>query len=79
MDNQLLKDLQKTGKFMMDKNLAWGTAGNISARFEEGYIISATGTYLGELEKEDFSYCKDGENVEGKKTFQRIYDASRDF
>ncbi len=31
MDNQLLKELQRTGKFMMDKDLAWGgTAGNIS-------------------------------------------------
>ncbi len=30
MDNQLLMELQRTGKFMMDKDLAWGTAGNIS-------------------------------------------------
>jgi len=67
MDNQLLKDLQQTGKFMMDKDLAWGTAGNISARYEEGYIISATGTYLGELNNEDFSYCNNGEHLEGKK------------
>ncbi len=67
MDNQLLKELQRTGKFMMDKDLAWGTAGNISGRSDDGYIISATGTYLGELEMEDFSYCKEGEHMEGKK------------
>ncbi|MBM7839041.1 L-fuculose-phosphate aldolase [Alkalihalobacillus xiaoxiensis] len=63
----ILQDLQKTGKYMMDKDLAWGTAGNISARCEEGYFISATGTYLGELEVEDFSYCEKGEHLVGKK------------
>ncbi|UOQ83673.1 class II aldolase/adducin family protein [Gracilibacillus salinarum] len=67
MDKQLVKDLQRTGKFMMDKDLAWGTAGNISARHEDGYLISATGTYLGELEMEDFSYCVKGEHLDGKK------------
>lgn len=66
-NHAILSDLQKTGKFMMDKDLAWGTAGNISARCEDGYFISATGTYLGELELDDFSYCKDGEHVVGKK------------
>lgn len=67
MDNQLLNQLSLTGKFMMDKDLAWGTAGNISVRSGDGYIISATGTYLGELEVEDFSFCKEGEHILGKK------------
>jgi L-fuculose-phosphate aldolase len=67
MKRNVLNELKHTGKFMMDKDLAWGTAGNISARYEDGYLISASGTYLGELEEEDFSFCKAGEHVDGKK------------
>ncbi|MEW4328829.1 class II aldolase/adducin family protein [Rossellomorea marisflavi] len=63
----LLADLQQAGAFMMNKELAWGTAGNISARCESGYFISATGTYLGELEVDDFSFCENGEHIIGKK------------
>jgi 3-dehydro-4-phosphotetronate decarboxylase len=66
-NDSILQDLQKTGLFMMEKNLAWGTAGNISAKCEDGYLISATGTYLGELEVEDFAYCQGGEHLAGKK------------
>lgn len=46
----IITDLIDTGKFMFDKNLAWGTAGNISAKVdEETFYISASGTQLGSL------------------------------
>ncbi|MCT1901435.1 class II aldolase/adducin family protein [Oceanobacillus sojae] len=67
VDNHVLKELQMTGKFMMDKDLAWGTAGNISARQGNGYIISATGTYLGELDMDSFSLCESGRQIDGEK------------
>lgn len=42
----------------MKNQLAWGNAGNISARSAENKcIITASGTYLGELDKEDFVEC----------------------
>ncbi|NAP00202.1 class II aldolase/adducin family protein [Halomonas sp. MG34] len=65
---ELVKDLQKTGVFMMDNDLAWGTAGNISARVsEDQFYVSACGTYLGEMDISDFSLCSDDGLVEGKK------------
>ncbi|WP_404454808.1 class II aldolase/adducin family protein [Oceanobacillus kapialis] len=65
---ELVKELQKTGVFMMNNNLAWGTAGNISARVDEDqFYVSASGTYLGEMDISDFSLCSDKGLVEGKK------------
>lgn len=65
---EIIKELQQTGTFMMDNELAWGTAGNISARYEGNqFYVSASGTYLGEMEIDDFSLCSDTALVEGKK------------
>lgn len=68
MDKNLLRyELQKTGQYMMEYDLAWGNAGNISARVsKEQYIITASGTFLGELELEDLIECNsNGENIDG--------------
>ncbi|NIK25023.1 class II aldolase/adducin family protein [Paenibacillus lupini] len=51
-------ELRTAGKYMMDHGLAWGNAGNISARLDDGsFLITATGTFLGELGEEDFAEC----------------------
>jgi 3-dehydro-4-phosphotetronate decarboxylase len=51
---EVVSELQKTGRFLMNNQLAWGTAGNISAKVSETeYYISASGSFLGELEQED--------------------------
>ncbi|MFC5652498.1 class II aldolase/adducin family protein [Paenibacillus solisilvae] len=51
-------ELKKTGKYMMEYGLAWGNAGNISARTnEDRYLITASGTFLGELENSDIVEC----------------------
>jgi L-fuculose-phosphate aldolase len=50
--------LQKVGKYMMEYGLAWGNAGNISARTgPDRYMITASGTYLGELGDDDLVEC----------------------
>ncbi|KIL38414.1 fuculose phosphate aldolase [Gordoniibacillus kamchatkensis] len=65
------RELQATGQFMMQYGLAWGNAGNISARVGTGgYLITASGTYMGELGDDDFVECgRDGTYVgaPGKK------------
>ncbi|MDB4866941.1 MAG: class aldolase/adducin family protein [Cohnella sp.] len=65
------KQLQEVGRYMMQFGLAWGNAGNISARTSaDSYMISASGTYLGELAEQDLVECRfDGQPVEpgGKK------------
>jgi L-fuculose-phosphate aldolase len=58
------EELQHTGKFMMEYGLAWGNSGNISARVDESsYVITGSGTFLGELEEEDLIEC----SLSGKK------------
>ncbi|MCS7461733.1 class II aldolase/adducin family protein [Paenibacillus doosanensis] len=65
------QELRKTGKYMMEYGLAWGNAGNISARTtDDRYVITASGTFLGELEASDLVECSlSGEVLEsdGKK------------
>jgi ribulose-5-phosphate 4-epimerase/fuculose-1-phosphate aldolase len=52
------KQLQQTGKYMMEYELAWGNSGNISARTEgDRYLITASGTFLGELDDLDLIEC----------------------
>jgi L-fuculose-phosphate aldolase len=56
--NEARKQLRETGKYMMNHGLAWGNAGNISARTDaDRYLITASGTFLGELEDEDLIEC----------------------
>lgn len=50
--------LQAAGRYMMQYGLAWGNAGNISARTGvDRFVISASGTFLGELEDDDLVEC----------------------
>lgn len=49
-------ELQLAGRYMLDNGLAWGNAGNLSARLgPERGLITASGTRLGELAAEDFA------------------------
>ena len=50
--------LQAAGHYMLDNDLAWGNAGNISARLgPDRYLITASGTRLGDLKDDDFVEC----------------------
>lgn len=61
---RIRRDLQHTGQYMMRYGLAWGNAGNISARTrEDRYLITASGTFLGELDMDDFVECDLSGNV----------------
>jgi 3-dehydro-4-phosphotetronate decarboxylase len=56
--NEACKGLQAAGRYMLDNELAWGNAGNISARLgSERYVITASGTSLGDLNEGDFVEC----------------------
>ena len=68
------QELIKTGKYMMGYDLAWGNAGNISARTDdEHYLITASGTFLGELDETDLVLCSlhsEFQQEGGKKPFK---------
>jgi L-fuculose-phosphate aldolase len=53
--NEAVAQLQEAGRYMIEHELTWGNAGNISARLSaERYVITASGTRLGELAEDDF-------------------------
>ncbi|HSL29860.1 MAG TPA: class II aldolase/adducin family protein [Anaerolineales bacterium] len=56
--NEARKGLQAAGRYLLENDLAWGNAGNISARLSpDSYLITASGTRLGELGDDDFVAC----------------------
>ncbi|MCU6707931.1 class II aldolase/adducin family protein [Paenibacillus sp. J5C_2022] len=70
-DGAVRRELQQTGKYMMKYGLAWGNSGNISARIaEDRYVITASGTFMAELDDHDLIECDLEGNtfgVEGRK------------
>jgi ribulose-5-phosphate 4-epimerase/fuculose-1-phosphate aldolase len=57
LDNAI-DQLAEAGRYMFANELAWGNAGNLSARTGEGhYVITASGTHLGSLGAGDFVEC----------------------
>jgi 3-dehydro-4-phosphotetronate decarboxylase len=67
--NEARKELQAAGRYMLENGLAWGNAGNISARLgPDRYLITASGTRLGGLKDDDFVECSfDGQLLGGRK------------
>src|SRR5688572_8173441 len=64
--NEARRGLQTAGRYMLDNDLAWGNAGNISARLgPDSYIITASGTRLGELDDGDFVECSFDDQLPG--------------
>ncbi len=58
---EAVAELQAAGQYLLSHGLAWGNAGNLSARTgPDSYIITASGTRLGELASGDFAACQVG-------------------
>lgn len=58
MREKRTKALIEAGRFLMEKGLTWGSAGNLSARLDENtLLITASGTRLDQLRAEDFAVC----------------------
>jgi 3-dehydro-4-phosphotetronate decarboxylase len=66
--NEVRRQLQLAGRYMLDNDLAWGNAGNISARLgPDRYLITASGTHLGELQDDDFVECSFKDSITGTR------------
>lgn len=53
------QEIVSTGAYLINHQLAWGSTGNISARFDEtSFFISATGATLGALSQETIALCR---------------------
>jgi len=86
MDEQFLRDeICRVGKSLFDRGYAHATAGNISARLEDGYLITPTDACLGFLDPARISKVdRDGAPMSGDRPsktvslHRRIYAADRD-
>lgn len=55
------QQLINAGHHMFANQLAWGTSGNMSIRLDTDHmVITASGTYMGNLSEEDFTECEIG-------------------
>jgi ribulose-5-phosphate 4-epimerase/fuculose-1-phosphate aldolase len=60
--------LQAAGRSMLKNDLVWGNAGNISVRLgSDRYLITASGTRLGDLADEDFVECSLDGSISGNR------------
>lgn len=56
--NEARQGLRSVGRYLLDHDLTWGNAGNLSVRLGPSrYLITASGTRLGELQDDDFVEC----------------------
>lgn len=60
--DSMKQQVMETGRWIMHKNLTWGTSGNISAREGNRVYITASGTVMGDLKEDDIIIC----DLEGK-------------
>jgi ribulose-5-phosphate 4-epimerase/fuculose-1-phosphate aldolase len=77
----LRQEICRVGKSLFDRGYVHGTAGNISARLADGFLITPTDACLGFLDPDDLAkVATDGKHVSGarpSKTLalhRRIYD-----
>lgn len=66
--NAYKQEIVETGRWIMEKNLTWGTSGNISVREGDHIYVTASGTVIGDLHEEDITVVDlEGKVLEGKK------------
>ena len=62
------QEIIETGRWIMEKNLTWGTSGNISVREGDHIYVTASGTVIGDLHEEDITVVDlEGKVLEGRK------------
>ncbi len=67
-ENQLREDICDTGRLLYGRGYTVGSAGNISARLEDGWLITPTDACLGRLDPADIAKVNlAGEWVSGNK------------
>ena len=67
-ENELKSELIRAGRYLLENELAWGNAGNMSLRLDPGrFLITASGAGLGELDEADLVACP----LEGEGEYAR--------
>ncbi len=67
LDN-IKNEIIKYGELLYKKGLSPATSGNISVKFDKGYLVTASGVSLGDLTFEDIIFIDENANIlEGTK------------
>lgn len=71
-----IAQLQSAGRYMLANDLTWGSSGNMSVRLSpDQFLITASGTQLGELGNDDFVQVGPGNQVnapEGRRASKEM-------
>src|SRR5690606_17522586 len=83
-EREARKEICRVGKSLFDRGYVHATAGNISVRLDDGYLITPTDACLGFLEPDALSRLDaQGTHIDGPKPsktivlHRRIYEAAR--
>lgn len=65
--DKIKQEIIRTGRWIKEQKLTWGTSGNISAREGSMVYVTASGTVMGDLREEDILVCGlDGRVIDGE-------------
>jgi 3-dehydro-4-phosphotetronate decarboxylase len=76
-ENRIRDDITRLAKSMFDRGLTFGSSGNISVRLDDGWLMTPTGSTMGELDPAKISKLDDsGRHLSGdaptKETFLHL-------
>ncbi len=58
----LRQELVRAARYLSDRDLTWGSSGNLSARIDDGHILlSGTGTWMRYMESHEFAVVRLGD------------------
>lgn len=73
-EQKLRRDICDLGRSMFDRRLTPGASGNISARVDDGWLMTPTGSMLGELEPDRLAkIAPDGTHLSGDKPTKETF------
>ncbi|RVU38773.1 aldolase [Hwanghaeella grinnelliae] len=73
-ESTLREEICSLGRSMFDRRLTPGSSGNISARLDDGWLMTPTGSMLGELEPDRLAkIAPDGTHLSGDKPTKETF------
>ena len=73
-ENQIRERMAETGRSLFDRGLAHGSAGNISVRTDDGFLITPTNTCMGRLDPAAISKVShDGRHMDGDRPSKEAF------
>lgn len=73
-ENRLREDIARLAKSLFDRGLTFGSSGNISVRLDDGWLMTPTGSSMGDLDPARISRLdRDGHHIAGDKPTKEAF------